>query len=143
MRIRPLDYKTGMIKILSEFFRYVIVGGVAFLADLSVLVATQEVVLKSFACGVYISAVFGFCAGLAVNYRLSVKFVFASAREGKGRSFGAFLVFASICIVGLLLTEFGIWTGVYVLRRNYIMVKVVVAGLVLVWNYMAKKLLVF
>ena len=131
------------MKSLAEFARYVLVGGAAFIIDLTTLVVLQEMVFAALAWGVYISVVFAFCAGLAVNYWLSVNFVFASAREGKGRNFGAFVLFAAICLIGLLLTEAGMWCGVEVAKWNYVFVKIVVSGLVLIWNYAAKKLMIF
>ena len=135
--------KFRVLEITKEFLRYVVVGGAAFVADLAVLVAVRELLLKPYAWGVYVAAVIGFAAGLAVNYILSVKYCFVAAREGKGRTFGAFLLFAVICILGLVWTEIGMWLGVGVLEQNYILVKVVVSGIVLIWNYTAKKFLVF
>lgn len=137
-------HKTGdMISIVAEFARYVVVGGAAFVADLAVLVAVRELLLKPYAWGVYVAAVIGFTAGLAVNYILSIKYCFVAAKEGKGRTLGAFVLFAVICILGLVWTEIGMWIGVGVLEQNYILVKIVVSGIVLVWNYTAKKFLVF
>lgn len=135
--------KFPVLEITKEFLRYVVVGGAAFVADLTVLVAVRELFLKPYPCGVYVAAVIGFAAGLAVNYILSIKYCFVAAREGKGRTFGAFLLFAVICILGLVWTEIGMWIGVGVLEQNYILVKIVVSGIVLVWNYTAKKFLVF
>lgn len=135
--------KFRALEIIKEFMRYIVVGGAAFIADLAVLVAVRELFLKQFAWGVYAAAVIGFAAGLAVNYILSVKFCFVAAKEGKGRTFGAFVLFVIICILGLVWTELGMWLGVGVFAQNYILVKVVVSGIVLLWNYTAKKLLVF
>ena len=135
--------KSRSSEIVKEFLRYVVVGGAAFVADLVVLVAVRELFLRSYAWGVYAAAVIGFSAGLAVNYILSIKFCFTAAREGKGRTFGAFTLFAIICILGLVWTEVGMWLGVGVFEQNYIPVKIVVSGIVLLWNYTAKKLLVF
>ena len=132
-----------MISILAEFARYVVVGGAAFVADLAVLVAVRELLLKPYAWGVYVAAIIGFAAGLAVNYILSITYCFVAAKEGKGRTFSAFVLFAVICILGLVWTEIGMWLGVGVLEQNYILVKVVVSGIVLLWNYTAKKFLVF
>ena len=67
-----------------EFFRYCIVGGVAFLADFGALVAAQEMFLKHFIGGIYVSTVIGFIIGLAVNYVLSLLFVFTQEKD-KGR----------------------------------------------------------
>lgn len=130
--------------IALEFLRYAVVGGVAFLADFGTLVAVQELFLSRVACGVYIATVLGFVVGLAVNYALSLVFVFTQKKDrGKGRSLGAFVVFGVVGLLGLGWTELGMWFGVEVLEWNYMVVKVLVTGAVLVWNYLGRKLLVF
>ena len=130
--------------LVFEFLRYVVVGGIAFLADFGTLVAAQELFLKRFACGVYVATVLGFVVGLAVNYALSLMFVFTQKKDrGKGRSVGAFVVFGIVGLLGLLWTELGMWVGIELLKWNYMVVKVLVTGAVLVWNYLGRKLLIF
>ncbi len=127
-----------------EFLRYVVVGGMAFLVDFATLVACQELYFERFAWGVYLATVLGFCAGLTVNYILSLAFVFTQAKDrGKGRSLGAFLTFGVIGGFGLLWTELGMWFGIEVLAWNYMLVKIFVTGAVLVWNYLGRKILIF
>ena len=131
-------------KLFFEFLRYCVVGGIAFLADFGALVTAQELFLKSYNCGVYLATVFGFIAGLAVNYALSLWFVFTQKKDrGKGRSFGAFIVFGLIGLLGLFWTELGMWIGIELLRWNYMIVKALVTGAVLVWNYLGRKILIF
>ena len=130
--------------IIYEFLRYCVVGGIAFLADFGMLVATQELFLKNYSCGVYVATVFGFVIGLVVNYWLSLCFVFIQKKDrGKGRSVGAFLVFGVIGLLGLLWTELGMWIGIELIKWNYMVVKVLVTGAVLVWNYLGRKFLIF
>ena len=130
--------------LISEFLRYVVVGGVAFLADFGTLVLAQETVFKHVSGGIYVSTSLGFVVGLFVNYVLSLMFVFTQPKDrGRGRSVGAFLVFGAIGIVGLGLTEFGMWLGVSVLDWNYMFVKAFVTGVVLFWNYLGRKILIF
>ncbi len=130
--------------LVGEFLRYAVVGGIAFLADFGTLVAVQELFLNGYSFGVYVATVFGFLVGLAVNYALSLWFVFTQKKDrGKGRSVGAFLVFGVIGLLGLLWTELGMWIGIELLNCNYMMVKVFVTGAVLVWNYLGRKLLIF
>ena len=130
--------------LVGEFLRYAIVGAVAFLADFGVLVFTQEYFFKDFGRGVYIATVLGFVVGLAVNYFLSLWFVFTQKKDrGKGRSFGAFLVFGIIGLFGLGWTELGMWIGVGILEWNYMIVKEPVTVAVLIWNYLGRKLLIF
>jgi len=133
-----------MRRLILEFVRYAVVGGIAFLADFGALVACQELGLKEFQAGLYLSTALGFVVGLIVNYVLSLIFVFTQAKDkGKGRSVGAFLVFAIIGIIGLGLTEFGMWLGTAVLSWNYMIVKVLVTGAVLFWNYIGRKVTIF
>ena len=134
---------TNYYVVISEFVRYGIVGGLSFVVDMLVLVLLRETILRDVAFGLYISAMLGFIAGLLVNYVLSIKFVFNAAKSGKGRGVGSFMLFALICVLGLVLTELGMWVGVEVMGLYYVIVKAFVAGVVLVWNYAAKKFLIF
>lgn len=130
--------------LFAEFFRYGVVGGIAFLADFGALVGTKELLFHDWALGVYVATVVGFVVGLAVNYWLSLLFVFTAQKDqGKGRSWGAFLVFGIIGVVGLGLTELGMWVGVELLAWNYMIVKMLVTGAVLMWNYLGRKLIIF
>ncbi len=134
----------GPYAMLKEFARYAIVGGVAFLADFGTLVLVQETALRTFEWGVYVSTVMGFLVGLAVNYVLSLKFVFTRDGDaGKGRTAGAFLAFGAIGLIGLAATELGMWVGVEILEWNYRVVKFLVTGLVLAWNYLGRRIFVF
>ena len=136
--------KEKIVVLTAEFFRYAIVGGIAFLADFGTLVAAQELCLKQFSFGVYVATVLGFIVGLAVNYALSLWFVFTQKKDrGKGRSAGAFIVFGIIGLFGLLWTELGMWAGIELLAWNYMVVKIFVTGAVLVWNYLGRKILIF
>ena len=133
-----------MYNLLMELLRYVVVGGLAFVADFCSLVVAQELLFKNCSWGIYAATVIGFVVGLVVNYVFSILFVFTQAKDrGKGRSFGAFVVFGLVGIIGLGLTEFGMWVGVGILSWNYMVVKVVVTGAVLVWNYLGRKVLIF
>ena len=131
-------------EMLMEFLRYVVVGGIAFLADYGALMGSYELVLKNVARGLYYATAVGFMVGLAVNYFLSLIFVFTAAKDkGKGRSFGAFVVFGIIGLLGLLWTELGMWLGADVCGVDYRIVKIFVTGVVLVWNYLGRKLIIF
>ena len=127
-----------------EFLRYVLVGGIAFVVDFLTLYVCREFVFQTPPYGLYIATACGFIAGLVVNYTLSLCFVFTQAKDrGKGRSVGAFCVFGGVGLVGLVLTEAGMWLGVEVLNLNYLIVKLGVTGVVLFWNYLGRKVLIF
>lgn len=135
-RLRPLA---------AEFGRYLIVGGTAFLVDCGVLYGAKTFLMDGWGrAGVYAAAALGFAAGLVYNYLLSLAFVFRSAKErNRGRTPGAFALFAVIGAVGLGLTEGGMFLLYGLLGVHYLIAKLFVAGFVLVWNYAARKWLIF
>lgn len=140
--------KRDMIVLAGEFFRYCIVGGIAFLADFAALWLAQEFLFRplslSEGVGASLAACVGFVVGLIVNYFLSLEFVFTQEKDaGCGRTFGAFVVFGVVGLVGLGLTALGMWVGVSLAHLHYLIVKIPLTGIVLVWNYLGRKLLVF
>ena len=137
--------KKDMKPLLFEFMRYLLVGGSAFLVDFGVLILFREYVLpKTFVYSLYLATAIGFIAGLIFNYIFSLLFVFKAARGSKvGRSVSAFLIFALIGLIGLGLTELGMYAGTELLSINYMLVKIVVTGIVLMWNYIGRKIFIF
>ncbi|UWG98097.1 GtrA family protein [Dehalobacter sp. DCM] len=124
--------------------KYVVAGGIAFIADFSVLFVFHEYVLKDLAYSLYIATFLGFMAGLTVNYFLSLKFVFSAARNTSlGRGLKNQMIFTLIGVAGLAINELGMVIGVAILALDYKIIKVVVAGIVMVWNYGARKLFIF
>lgn len=136
--------KTKLKNLSYEFFRYAIVGGVAFIVDIGMLFLCKEYFLRNVPYSLYISTAIGFLAGLVTNYLLCLKFVFLSAKGTKqGKSHKDRLIFTIIGVIGLIMTEYGMKLGVDVLSINYLLVKIVVTGVVLVWNYLGRKILIF
>lgn len=129
--------KTIECKIPVEFLRYVVVGGIAFGVDYSILVYLN----LQMGLNYMIAAGIGFIGGLAVNYVLSVKWVF------KYRSICSrnkeFALFSIIGIVGLLLNEIIIlmFTGFHGVAIQ--ISKIIATAVVFIWNYSARKILIF
>lgn len=131
-------------RLILEFLRYLIVGGIAFVADFTVLFIFKEFILKDLYYSLYISTALGFISGLIVNYCLSIFYVFSSAKgTQKGRSINDMLIFAFVGIIGLIISEFGMFIGSKKFVLNYLLVKIVVTIVVLLWNYIARKILIF
>jgi len=132
-------------QLIKEFARYLVVGGTAFLVDYGVLFVFSHFVFQSMGdIGIYLATALGFVAGLVYNYILSLLWVFQGAKaRNQGKSVGAFLLFAIIGIIGLLLTEGGMYVGYQLLHIHYMIVKLFVAAVVLLWNYGARKIMIF
>lgn len=135
----------NMSKLHLEFIRYLIVGGSAFIIDFTLLYLFKSYIFNELGTtGVYISTAIGFIGGLIYNYYLSIMFVFEGAKQNNnGKGFVPFLIFSIIGIMGLVLTEFGMYVGLELIKINYLIVKIFVAGAVLCWNYLARKILIF
>jgi putative flippase GtrA len=120
-----------------RFVRYIAAGGISFLVDYGLLIGLTEI----FAIHYLISASIGFTVGALVCYGLSIFWVF-DARRYEQRMTEAVLFFF-IGIVGLGLNDLLLWGLTEGLGWPYRYCKLIVAGLVLVFNYSARLLLLF
>ena len=90
-------------RLLFEFIRYCVVGGTAFLVETATHWLLWKFVFTDTQSGVniFIVTTIGFLVGLAVNYILSVVWVFTTEKQQKqGKTVKAFLIFALIGLVG-------------------------------------------
>ena len=123
--------------LLQQFGRYVIVGGLAFMIDFGSLYSLTE-----FAGFHYLISTAGaFLLGLLTNYCLCRLWVFD--RRTMESTPVEFLIFAVIGIVGLGLNEAIMWFVGEVIQLHYLIGKVISAGIVLIWNFGARKLILF
>lgn len=121
----------------AQFFRYFVVGGVAFAVDFALLYLLTE-----FARLYYLfSASLAFVAGVAVNYALSVTWVF-NHRSIDNRMH-EFAIFAVIGMLGLVFNAALIWFFTELAGLHYLGSKVVAAALIFLFNFGARKALLF
>lgn len=142
--------------LFMEIVRFVIVGGLATLADMLVM----GVVLYAFDSELYphfynvwygggepstlatvVGTGAGFLTGLVINYVLSVLFVFNE--KGKSKSAYGFIVFTVLSAVGLAIHLGGMYIGYDLLHINEWIVKIFLTAVVMVYNYVSKKLILF
>jgi len=136
-------------KNLFEFLRYVIVGGISALIDMGALYLLTELVFDGQKSGIplTLSVAGGFIVGLIANYLLSQLFVFTSdTQREKGKKAGAFLIYALVGLVGFGLTEGLMHLGMIFVSHEglwYILLNCFVKGVVLIWNYLGRKIFVY
>lgn len=121
---------------LIQFFRYLFVGGLAFVVDFGLLYVLTEF------CGLHylLSATISFTAGLMINYLISMVWIFQSSGYNK---LVEFLTFAAIGIVGLLLTNLLMWVFTDHVGVHYMISKMLTTAIVLSWNFFARKYILF
>lgn len=117
-------------------------GGFAFLLDAATLFISKEFLLPETAdISLYIAVTMGFIVGFISNYILSFIFVFTAAEQRqKSKSVQTMVGFLFVGIIGLLLNWLGMYICVNVLGFCYMFAKIIIAGIVLIWNYFGKKL---
>ena len=139
-----------------QFFRSLFVCGIATVVDMLVMILFRELLFVP----EWIAAMFGFIAGLAVNYIVSTFWVFAKAKV-KNRIID-FIGFAVIGVIGLGLTQliiepfamegmFGqgifiswrIFGGLLPVDKYYIVGKVLAVVIVYMWNFFARKFILY
>lgn len=135
--IIALLFKRSTDKTWIQFFRYILVGGAAFLVDFGSL----YILTDFFTIYYLISAAIAFILGLITNYLLSISWVF-NRRTFYNKPF-EFGVFAMIGIIGLILNEVFIWVFTAELGFYYLISKILSAIIILFWNFFARKFTLF
>lgn len=122
---------------LLQSFRYFFVGGFSFIVDSFVLFVLVKL-------GFYylISASVAFLIGMGVNFSLSKRLIFTNS-PGMTTPLGEFCVYGLIGIVGLALTELFLYLFTDVIGFFFLVSKVFSAVIVLEWNFLARKFLLY
>ncbi|MGI6779034.1 MAG: GtrA family protein [Acetivibrionales bacterium] len=130
-----------------QFIRYVVTGGTASLADISIF----SIGANTLDINHIQSNSMGFVVGLTVNYLLSRGWVFNKSNHKVIRDF---FLFSLIGIIGLILSNIFMYimvdTGLlYAILASSndelvkVLAKLLVTFLVLLWNFAARRRLVF
>lgn len=123
--------------IFIQFFRYTLVGGVAFAIDLGLLFLLTEYVHLHY----LLSATFSFLIGLFVNYVLSTRWIFRNSKIKNRRT--EFILFSLIGVIGLGLNTILLFLFTDLIGLYYMFSKLITAILVYVWNFLGRRYFLF
>ncbi|MCX7648798.1 MAG: GtrA family protein [Elusimicrobiales bacterium] len=126
-----------MDKTIIQFFKYILIGGSAFLIDYSLL----WILTERFNFFYLISSAISFISGLIFNYLLSVRWVF-DKRKLKNKKL-EFLFFSLVGIAGLAINQLSIWFFTEKLKIFYMYSKLLSSAIVLLWNFGVRKFFLF
>lgn len=122
---------------MRQFAQYVLVGGLAFVADFTALFLFTE----GLGLHYLVSASIAFLLGLATNYLLCIAWIFDyRALQNQAHEFA---IFSLIGLVGLLLNNFLMFVFTEFLSFHYLLSKAGAAVLILFFNFFFKRLLLF
>lgn len=121
-----------------QFMRYIFVGGIATIVDLTILFLLTDYAYIHH----LVSTVIAFVAGLATNFFLSKCLVF-KANKARVNVVMEFISYAIIGVIGLSITELIMYFFTDNLHLYYMISKVVATVIVLFWNYIARKIIIY
>lgn len=123
-----------MKRLIAQIMKFGVVGVVAFAIDYGLLIVLTEV----FGIDYLVSATVSFTVSVVFNYLASMRYVFAH-REGMSRR-REFAIFVVLSVIGLLINNVCLWLGVDMLGVDYRITKIAVTAIVMVWNFVTRKL---
>lgn len=129
----------GKKSILGQMWRYFLTGGLAFVVDFGLF----AICLDALGWHYLVANLVGLVAGLAVNYWISVRWVFAACKRSVSNRTLEFSMFALIGILGVLLNQALMWFQVDFLEILPMLAKFISAAIVLLWNFGIRKIFLF
>ena len=134
MKLLHIKVSKKTENLLIQIFKFGIVGGIAFLIDYIVLFCCKEFIGLS----VLLSAAIAFTVSVIYNYIASVKWVFDVNKEKSAKK--NFVIFIILSIIGLIITEIIMWIGSDIMKINYLIVKIIATAIVMVFNFITRKM---
>ncbi len=126
----------------QRFVKYMVVGGIGTLVDITLLT-----VLKHFALPTLLANTLSYSAGIVCNFALNRRWTFSEARSKP--SMVQFVQFTAVSIVGLLLNNAvvthleGAFAGTFGESNSVLPAKIVATLVGLIWNFSANRLWTF
>jgi putative flippase GtrA len=123
-----------MKKLIAQFAKFGVVGGIAFVIDYGLMVLLTEL------CGVnyLLSATISFTVSVIFNYVASMRYVF-SHKEGMSKR-REFIIFVVLSVIGLGINDVLMWAGTGLLGVSYLITKLVATVIVSLWNFITRKI---
>ena len=132
--ILHLKFKPKTRKLLIQIFKFAIVGGIATIIDFVFLYVFREFCHFP----VLVSNTLSFCISVIYNYIASVKLVFDVNKEKNAKK--QFVIFIIFSVIGLILNNIIMWITVDFLSIYYLLAKVIATVIVMVFNFVTRKI---
>lgn len=129
-----LKFNDKTRKLLIQIFKFTIVGGIATVIDFVFLYIFREFCHFP----VLVSNTLSFCISVIYNYIASVKWVFDVNKDKNAKK--QFIIFIIFSVLGLLLNNLIMWITVEFLSIYYLLAKIIATAIVMVFNFVTRKI---
>lgn len=125
-----------MKQLMTQIGRFVIVGVLATTIDFGVLYLLHH----GYQLNYLVATAVAFIVATVFNYWASMTYIFKS-KFGPGQKKQEFILFVTLSVIGLGLTELFMWLGVGLFHLPVMIAKLFVTAGVMVFNFVSRKLL--
>lgn len=123
-----------MKKLFQQMLKFLVVGGSAFFIDYGIMILLTE----KFQVYYLLSSGISFSVSVIYNYFLSILWVFdVGQNRKKGQEFVVFII---LSVIGLGLNQILMWVLVDFIGLFYMLAKIIATGIVMVYNFVTRKL---
>lgn len=122
-------------KLVDQILKFGVVGGLAFLIDYGLLYFLTEYLHIYY----LISSVISFTVSLIFNYILSIKWVFDVTKK---QTYKEVIIFVVLSVMGLGINQLVMYVGSDLLHIHYMFTKLVATAIVMVWNFVTRKIFI-
>ena len=126
-------YKNNKKELLMQIIKFVIVGGIATIIDYIIFFTLHELLKVP----TLPSNITSFTISVIYNYIASVKWVFDVKKDDPKKQFVIFLI---LSIIGLLINTAIVYVTIDILKWYSLICKVIATGIVMVFNFITRKI---
>lgn len=134
LKVLHIKVSSKTENLFIQIFKFGIVGVVATIIDFAFLYLFREFCHFN----TILANTLSFCISVIYNYIASVKWVFNVNKDKDPRK--NFIVFIIFSVIGLLLNDFIMWVSTDKLSIYYMLSKVIATLIVMIFNFITRKL---
>ena len=134
MNAMPINNSMKHKKLFYQLFKFIIVGFIATLIDFFVLILLKEI----FNVNTIIANTIAFLVSVIYNYFASVMWVF-DINNNKNKELN-FILFICFSIIGLIFNNLILYLCIDLLKIYYLLGKVIATFIVMIFNFITRKI---
>lgn len=133
-KVLHIKLSAKLENLFIQIFKFCIVGVIATIIDFAFLYIFKEFLHLS----VVLSNTLSFCISVIYNYWASVKWVFdVNENKDPKKNFVIFIIFS---VIGLLLNDLIMWITTDKFEIYYMIAKIIATFIVMIFNFITRKL---